>query len=83
MLDGRDVLPAGLGLGAFMLRLLPAFGSNVVDALLDPDAKLLGLLLPAAGVVEVAFGFAGGGGCAKTVIAAGRTNMPCPIAQSK
>lgn len=59
MLDGREVLGTGLGLGALMLLLLPAAGSRVCDALLEPAAKLLGLFL-AAVVGAAALGFGGG-----------------------
>lgn len=87
MLDGRDVLGTGLGLGAFMLLLLPAAGSREFEVLLEPAAKLLGLLFAeeapgaAAGAGGAALCF--GGGCDKTVTAAGRTNMPLPMSHSK
>lgn len=80
MLDGREVLGTGLGLGAFILLLLPAAGSRVCEALLEPEAKLLGLFF-AAVVGAAALGF--GGGCDTTVTAVARTNMPLPMSQSK
>lgn len=80
MLDGRDVLGTGLGLGAFMLLLLPAPGSNVLDALLEPEAKLLGLFLAAGAAAGFCLGW---GGWATTVTAPGRKNMPWPMSHSK
>lgn len=59
VLDGR-VLGTGLGLGALMLLLLPAAGSSDWEALLEPAAKLLGLLLAADVVAGAALCFGGG-----------------------
>lgn len=59
MLEGRDGLGTGLGLGAFMLFLLPAVGSSDAEVLLEPDAKLLGLFFAAA-AGAAAFCFCGG-----------------------
>lgn len=87
MLDGRDVLGTGLGLGAFMLLLLPAAGSSEFEVLLEPAAKLLGRLFaeaaPGAVAAATGAGLCFGGGCDKTVTAAGRTNMPWPMSHSK
>ena len=83
MLDGRDVLGPGLGLGALRLILLPSPASPPVPALPGtPVSMLLGrdpLRIPAA----AAAGLGGGGACARMVTVVGRTNMPRPMAQSK
>lgn len=86
MLEGRDVLGPGLGLGAFKLFLLPTPVSREVLAVLEPEVNmLLGLevLVFLVAVVTVVAGFGFGGGWATTLTAAGRTNMPLPMSQSK
>jgi hypothetical protein len=85
MLDGRDVLPAGLGLAAFMLIRFPAPGSGT-ELVLRPKAEPPTLLGPVVffTAADPFGGFAAGGGCSMIeVIAIGRTNIPRPISQSK
>lgn len=83
ILEGRDVLGPGLGLGAFKLFLLPTPVSIDVLAVLDPEVNMLLGLEVLVFLVAVAAGFGFGGGWAMTATAVGRTNMPLPMAQSK
>lgn len=83
ILEGRDVLGPGLGLGAFKLFLLPTPVSIDVLAVLDPDVNMLFGLDVLAFLVAVGAGFGFGAGWAMTATAVGRTNMPLPMAQSK
>lgn len=83
MLEGRDVLGPGLGLGAFRLFLLPTPVSREALAVLDPEVNMLLGLEVLVFLVAVGAGFGFGGGWAITATAAGRTNMPLPMSQSK
>lgn len=83
MLEGRDVLGPGLGLGAFKLFLLPTPVSREVLAVLDPEVNMLLGLEVLVFLVAVVAGLGFGGGWATTATAAGRTNMPLPMSQSK
>lgn len=83
MLEGRDVLGPGLGLGAFKLFLLPTPVSMEVLAVLEPDVNMLLGLEVLVFLVAVVVGFGFGGGWATTATAVGRTNMPFPMSQSK
>jgi len=80
MFEGRDPLPAGLGLAAFMLILFPTTGSGAPLALLNPaPVTLLGRAAFLTGA-----GFAAGGASSRIeVMAASLTNIPLPISQSK
>lgn len=82
MLEGLDVLAAGLGLAAFMLILLLAPGSGIeLNRFAWPGAILVGLAGRfAAPLPFVATGLAG---CSRMITAAGLTNIPLPISQSK
>jgi hypothetical protein len=76
MLDGRDGLGAGLGLGAFKLIRLP----------MEESAMELGRPAPVTALGREGFrkGAALGAGAARRMVTApGRTNIPRPIAQSK
>ena len=77
MLDGRDILGTGLGLGAFKLILLPSAGSLVVPDRALPDVNMLLGLPPFRAPAAAAAGL-GGAGWAMTVTAFGRQNMPRP-----
>lgn len=83
MLEGRDVLGPGLGLGAFKLFLLPTPVSTEVLAVLEPEVNMLLGLEVLVFLVAVVAGFGFGGGWATTLTAAGLTNMPLPMTQSK
>jgi len=75
VLDGRDALGPGLGLGALRLILFVNPASLTVRP--EPGLKLLGRLGLRAG-----FGAAAGAWAVMTNVV-GRTNMPCPMSQSK
>lgn len=82
MLDGRDPLPAGLGLAAFMLiRLLTPVSGTMLVLRPSPElTTLVGLATFFAGAT--AFGAAAG--CSMiAATAAARRNIPLPISQSK
>lgn len=83
ILEGRDVLGPGLGLGAFKLFLLPTAVSRDALAVLDPEVNMLLGLDVLVFLVTVVAGFGFGGGWAMTATAVGRTNMPLPMSQSK
>jgi len=72
-------LGPGLGLGAFKLMRF-ANPASAGAGLLDP---VLSRLLGRETLLAVTAGLGGGGGCARTVTVAGRTNMPEPMGQSK
>lgn len=76
MLDGRDILAAGLGLGAFKLILLPSAGSLAAPARALPDVSMLLGRPPLRVAGAPAAGL--GGGWEITVTAFGRQNMPRP-----
>ena len=84
MLDGREVLGTGLGLGAFKLRRLASPESKPAPA--GRAAPGANKLLGRAGFFTAGFAAAGGGGggaWAMMVMVLGRTNIPYPMAQSK
>ena len=79
MLDGRPGLGTGLGLGAFKLIRLPKAGSVIEVGRPGPAGPPTLLAREVLRAGAAAFG----GAACKIVTAAGRTNMPLPIAQSK
>jgi len=78
MLDGRDILGTGLGLGAFRLILLPSAGSVVAPVRALPDVNMLLGRPPFRAPAAPAAAGLGGAGSAMTVTAFGRQNMPRP-----
>lgn len=84
MLEGREGLGTGLGLGAFMLIRLAMDGSFMELGLRTPaDATPAGPGRPTLEARRGAAAGLGGGAAWMTVMVVGRTNMPRPWSQSK